>query len=126
MRPASSPEKCFTAAKPPEHEPVRVQMSRAKGWRMPDNTLRVDRATVWGNPWPIGKVGPLDRIAPDAEGAVGLFRAMLADPEMRKAARYPEDLSLLRGKNLACWCPLPKPGEPDICHAAVLLEIANA
>ena len=32
----------------------------------------------------------------------------------------------LRGKNLACWCPLPKPGEPDYCHAAILLEIANA
>ena len=26
----------------------------------------------------------------------------------------------LRGKNLACWCPLDKP-----CHADVLLELAN-
>lgn len=26
----------------------------------------------------------------------------------------------LRGKNLACWCPLGKP-----CHADVLLEIAK-
>lgn len=26
----------------------------------------------------------------------------------------------LRGKNLACWCPLDQP-----CHADVLLEIAN-
>jgi len=26
----------------------------------------------------------------------------------------------LRGKNLACWCPLDRP-----CHADVLLEIAN-
>jgi hypothetical protein len=32
----------------------------------------------------------------------------------------------LRGKTLACWCPLPAEGEPDICHGAVLLEIANA
>ena len=31
----------------------------------------------------------------------------------------------LRGKNLACWCELPKPGKPDLCHAAVLLEFAN-
>lgn len=31
----------------------------------------------------------------------------------------------LRGQNLACWCPLPKPGEPDHCHATVLLEVAN-
>lgn len=34
-------------------------------------------------------------------------------------------IKYLRGKNLACWCKLPKPGEPDICHAAVLLELAN-
>jgi hypothetical protein len=27
---------------------------------------------------------------------------------------------MLRGKNLACWCPLDKP-----CHADVLLELAN-
>lgn len=27
----------------------------------------------------------------------------------------------LRGKNLACWCPLDQP-----CHADVLIEIANA
>lgn len=31
----------------------------------------------------------------------------------------------LRGHNLACWCPLPEPGQPDHCHAAVLLEVAN-
>ena len=98
----------------------RVQLSRAKGWRMPPNTVKVDRTTRWGNPWPIGEWGPLDRKAPDAEGAVGLFEAMLHDPEMRKAAGYPDDLSALRGKNLACWC---KPGE--LCHADVLLEYAN-
>jgi hypothetical protein len=32
----------------------------------------------------------------------------------------------LRGLDLACWCPLPAEGEPDICHGAVLLEVANA
>jgi hypothetical protein len=32
----------------------------------------------------------------------------------------------LAGKSLACWCPLPAEGEPDICHAAVLLDIANS
>jgi hypothetical protein len=31
----------------------------------------------------------------------------------------------LAGKDLACWCPLPAAGEPDICHAAALLVIAN-
>ncbi len=36
-----------------------------------------------------------------------------------------ESLPKLRGHNLACWCPLPKAGERDLCHAAVLIEFAN-
>jgi len=31
----------------------------------------------------------------------------------------------LGGKSLACWCPLPAEGQPDICHARVLLDLAN-
>jgi hypothetical protein len=31
----------------------------------------------------------------------------------------------LAGKDLACWCKLPAAGEPDVCHAAVLLSVAN-
>lgn len=100
--------------------PVRVQLKRTKGWKVPDNTVKVDRSTRWGNPWPVGEWGPLMRSAPDAEGAVGLFRAMLFDPEMSAAANYPVDLSPLRGKSLGCWCALDAP-----CHADVLLELAN-
>ena len=101
--------------------PVRVQLSRAKGWRMPENTVKVTRGPgmKYGNPFPIGKEGPFGRVAPDAEGAIGFFRAMLADPELRAAAGYPDDLSPLSGKNLACNCALDAP-----CHADVLLEEA--
>ena len=28
--------------------PVRIQLKRAKGYRMPANTLKVDRSTRWG------------------------------------------------------------------------------
>jgi Domain of unknown function (DUF4326) len=31
----------------------------------------------------------------------------------------------LAGRDLACWCQLPADGEPDMCHAALLLVIAN-
>lgn len=105
--------------------PQRIQLSRARGWRMPPNTVSVARPGRWGNPWPIGEFGPLDRKALDAVGAVGLFEDMLRDPQMREAAGYPADLSPLRGWSLACWCALPAPGEPDVCHAAVLLKLAN-
>jgi hypothetical protein len=99
-------------------KPQRVQLSRRKGWRMPENTLKVDRSTRWGNPFVIGG-GPMGRHALDHEGAVGFFLDMLRDPEMRQAAGYPSDLSPLRGKNLACWCT------GSFCHADVLLELAN-
>lgn len=98
----------------------RIQLKRTKGWRMPPNTVKVDRSTRWGNPWPIGEWGPGIRMALDAIGAVGLFRQMTADAEMRGWAGYPADLSPLSGKNLACWCSIDHP-----CHADVLLELAN-
>lgn len=99
-------------------KPVRVQLSRRKGWRMPANTVKVDRSTEWGNCFAIG-----DKLCSGtvrtAEQAVKLFREFLdrgiAPGEREQVFRD------LRGKNLACWC---KPGAP--CHADVLLEIANA
>lgn len=35
--------------------PVRIQLSRRKGWRMPENTVKVDRTTKWGNPFDFRK-----------------------------------------------------------------------
>lgn len=101
--------------------PTRIQLSRAKGWRMPANTVKVDRSTVWGNPFRIGMLG-----VPDAAAAVELFRRALERQDLRDDdARFvfaPEQLRYhLGGRHLACWC---KQGAP--CHADVLLELANA
>jgi hypothetical protein len=97
----------------------RVQLSRTKGWRLPPNTVKVDRSTRWGNPFRIG-----DPHYPTAELAVARFRASLTmaprpHPESYMGAIL-RDLHELRGRNLACWCPLDQP-----CHADVLLELAN-
>lgn len=107
--------------------PERVQLSRKKGWRMPANTVKVDRSTKWGNPLMIGGArclshGPtfVQQNIKDAETAVVFFREMLSYP-VRPYPSHTEIVEGLRGKNLACWC---SPGEP--CHADVLLEIANA
>src|SRR5690606_3378888 len=35
----------------------RVQLRRSKGWRMPPNTVKVDRTTKWGNPFVVGRAG---------------------------------------------------------------------
>ena len=110
--------------------PRRVQLRRTRGWRMPANTVKVDRTTRFGNPFSIEGYG--------RERAVALHRAwitgevgnppipnkLLRDLEARRT-EVVSGLPSLRGKNLACWCPLPEPGEPDICHAALLLELAN-
>lgn len=92
--------------------PERVQRSRRKGWRMPPNTVNVARPSKWGNPYPLALFGN------DRALVVRTFRAYLAHPngaDLATAAR-----KQLRGKNLACWCPLDQP-----CHADVLLEVAN-
>lgn len=104
-------------------KPARIQLSRRGGWRLPPNSVSVSRPGKWGNPFPVGKEGPLGRVAPDQEGAVGFFRSMLADPELRAAADYPSDEEIrasLKGRHLACWCKLGTP-----CHADVLIEVAN-
>lgn len=107
--------------------PIRVQLSRAKGWRMPANTVKVDRSTKWGNQIVVGSDRGIGYRPWTAQDAVDQFRNDIEheiSPD-RPDGSEPLSLEPLRGKNLACWCKLPKPGEPDICHAAVLLELAN-
>lgn len=109
--------------------PVRVQLSRKKGWKMPENTVKVDRSTIWGNPFRVGEpadmacakrwgwtLGQPKFIAPDAEAATRRFAAVLVMDEAIHGAVKEQ----LRGKNLASWCRLDQP-----CHADVLLETAN-
>jgi hypothetical protein len=123
--------------------PKRIQRKRTKGWRMPPNTVYVGRPTKWGNPFRIGEtincddIGTASLYAKDhgwcgkiitPHMAVKLYQWWLSD-----CLWYADDETLplfsglkkldieeLRGKNLACWCPLDQP-----CHANVLLEIAN-
>jgi hypothetical protein len=100
--------------------PKRIQLSRRKGWRMPANTAKIDRTTKWGNPFVIGTDGTR------AE-CIELYKRFVAG----KAATKRNDVLVsrelvassaqeLRGKNLACWCPMDEP-----CHADVLLKLAN-
>lgn len=103
--------------------PERIQLRRTRGWKMPENTVKVDRSTAWGNPFVIGKVGgAYTALVKDRRHAWQLYHSIAFDnAELVKQAK-----AQLRGKNLACWCPLPEPYTHDECHAAVLLEIANA
>lgn len=113
--------------------PVRIQLSRRKGWRKPPNTVSVARPSAHGNPFVIGRDG-------SAEECVAKFRAKwtkaLASPIALHLALARTLLRKLRGKNLGCWCrlcPEHADGKPfDVhcdqcapCHADVLGELAN-
>lgn len=108
--------------------PVRVQLRREKGWRMPPNTVKVSRPSVWGNPFNSTQIYVIFPWTETGAPAVGLR----APPSLDRCldlyvahlrclmALHPNILTPLRGKNLACWCPLDQP-----CHADVLLRLAN-
>lgn len=112
--------------------PRRIQLKRTRGWRMPPNTVKADRSTEWGNPFRVGDPG-----VPDAASAAMLFWSAILMREYLKETGKPHLAAMindeingvpsvetikrdLRGKNIACWCPIGQP-----CHGDVLLGIAN-
>jgi hypothetical protein len=121
---------------------MRVQLSRRKGWHMPANAVKVDRTTRFGNPYDVREYGVELALRLFEDSAVGCWlpaniadadvptREMLHEAHCRWIRRFDADpvdaiRKELRGKHLACWCRLPKHGEEDTCHAAILLRIAN-
>lgn len=84
----------------------RIQLSRRKGWKMPEGARKVDRSTAWGNPYPVAEYG---------DNALPLYRQLIErmSPATRRAWLAP-----LRGFTaLACWCK-----EGADCHADILIE----
>ena len=79
---------------------------------MPDNAVYVGRPSRWGNPYRIG-YGDGEYTPHEA---VSLFRIWADD-----SRRGWEFLEPLRGRDLACSCPVDSPW----CHADVLIELAN-
>ena len=126
-------------------QPIRIQRKRTKGWKMPENTVYVGRPGLFGNPfysrpdagprsfsfevwmfrrWLYKSLGLTILENPKAV-ELSNFIEKMATPFCEKendanAERIKQALPLLRGMNLACWCPLDQP-----CHADVLLELAN-
>lgn len=98
--------------------PKRIQRRRTKGWRMPPGVVYVGRPTKWGNPWIVGDWDEVSKQRIEPGQARNLYRMALMQVGFEKLRQQIADE--LRGKDLACWCPLDKP-----CHADVLLEIAN-
>ena len=75
---------------------------------MPPNTIYVGRPTKWGNPYLMKPRGQFTR-----EQAIETYENYIK----RILVEHPDFLDPLKGKDLACWCPLNKP-----CHVDVLLK----
>lgn len=101
--------------------PQRIQRKRTKGFRLPEGAVYVGRPTVWGNRYTVGVPGTGVGVVASAQEAIDGFRRMWSESHQIAYIR-----ECLRGKDLACWCPLvDKDGNKVPCHADVLLELAN-
>lgn len=70
----------------------------------------IDRRTIWGNPFVIGKDGTREQV-------IAKHKAWILAPENAHVVEYAK--KTLKGKTLGCWCA------PKACHGDTLLEIAN-
>jgi hypothetical protein len=113
--------------------PVRLRLSRAKGFDLQVHSLRLNglaaincaRPGGLGNPFVVGKHGTRAECVDLHRKLVvgGLFCMSLgkecSDAQLRHVGAIKVFGGHMRGKNLACWCV----GAP--CHVDTLLEVAN-
>lgn len=110
-----------------ENKPIGVQRKRIKGYKLPENTVCVNRGTKYGNPFKVEKFGLYWTVGARAfsakilatEFAVSEYENWLNYNTEGTAVAYLAKRDLV-GKNLACFCPLDEP-----CHRNTLLRIAN-
>lgn len=130
--------------------PQRIQQRRTAGWKMPPNARSVARPSKYGNLFAIERLlwdpqfGWQWRVTDPAGIAEGVdelnvfavkvkarqFAVELYELHTGPMGAYEfDDVEQVRrdlaGRDLACWCELPEPGEIDWCHARILLEISN-
>lgn len=105
---------------------------------MPGGAVYVGRPTKWGNPFSVQTWGLSLSLALFRDAANGIWNpstlpsayedwrindaVLLATNWRENMGAHPVEMirAGLRGLDLACWCP-----EGQLCHADVLLEIAN-
>ena len=105
----------------------RIQRKRTKGFKLPENTVCVNRGTRWGNPFKIEGTTTRRRACQRFEDCIlnnAVAYGYFADDEKHiQYGRFKwmsENLHTLKGKNLACFCSLSVE-----CHADILLKLAN-
>jgi len=92
----------------------RVQRKRTKGWQMPPNTVYVGRPSKYGNPYRLGFYLAKSLNLTSMDEILNAYEAWLR----KKLLEQPHFLDDLKGKDLACWCPLDK-----LCHADIIVKV---
>lgn len=112
--------------------PKRIQRRRTRGWRMPEGAVYVGRPTKWGNPFKLAT--PEQSAAayrecltgyPVSQERLAKWREAGGDPALAVLLALGVWNDQIRGRDLACWCPIISCGAYVPCHADVLLSIAN-
>ena len=96
-------------------KPVRIQMKRIKGFNLQEESRKINglpvvlvsRPSKWGNPFVVGRDGTLEE-------------SIKSYYEWANQGKVSTIRQELKGKNLACWCPIDQS-----CHADILLKVAN-
>jgi uncharacterized protein DUF4326 len=90
----------------PENPPA-AGITRVVHCKRESYDVLIDRTTLWGNPFRIGRDGNRDVVIAKYERYLPARRDLLAR------------LNELRGKVLGCWC------KPEACHGDVLAKYAD-
>lgn len=100
--------------------PKRIQLSRRKGWKMPPNTIKVDRSTRWGNPfdfrrseycWAALSFGCKGDAAGRQEASVRAFRDWIDPPHGRRTISFQEQPKMAAGGSELALGPTIEAGE---------------
>jgi len=91
---------------------------------MPEGAVFVGRPSRWGNQYRVGVAGDAAECVRKYAESLTPYRHKGPNSTLESCLLSVANLEAvhleLRGKDLACWCPLDEP-----CHADVLLEMAN-
>lgn len=103
----------------------RIQLSRQKGWRMPENTVKVDRSTRWGNPfdfrrseycWAALSFGCRADPAGRQEASVRAFRDWIDPPHGRRYLSFEEQPKMAGAGGEVALGPAVTAGEAPSRH----------
>ncbi len=94
------------AFRPKPSVPAAPRVLNKKSDKAGPSAIYIGRPGPWGNPFSIGKDGTRDEV-------IEKYRQWLLKSTLM------DDLHLLRGRDLVCWCA------PLRCHGDILIDLAN-